>query len=79
MLECNLIKEHRPRYNVRLRDDKTYPFIRVTVNEAFPRAFLTRRVVKDGSRYFGRTDVAAARETLEAARPRFPLRQYRWR
>ena len=51
VLECNLIKEHRPRYNVRLRDDKTYPFIRVTVNEAFPRAFLTRRVVKDGSRY----------------------------
>lgn len=78
VLECNLIKEHRPRYNVRLRDDKTYPFIRVTVNEAFPRAFLTRRVVKDGSRYFGPyTDVAAARETLRLLARVFPLRQCR--
>ena len=78
VFECNLIKEHRPRYNVRLRDDKTYPFIRVTVNEAFPRAFLTRRVVKDGSRYFGPyTDVAAARETLRLLARVFPLRQCR--
>ena len=78
VLECNLIKEHRPRYNVRLRDDKTYPFIRVTVNEAFPRTFLTRRVVKDGSRYFGPyTDVAAARETLRLLARVFPLRQCR--
>jgi len=78
VLECNLIKEHRPRYNVRLRDDKAYPFIRVTVNEAFPRAFLTRRVVKDGSRYFGPyTDVAAARETLRLLARVFPLRQCR--
>ncbi|MDD4337041.1 MAG: GIY-YIG nuclease family protein, partial [Firmicutes bacterium] len=53
ILECNLIKKHRPRYNVRLRDDKTYPFIKVTTDESYPGVYLTRRVLRDGSRYFG--------------------------
>lgn len=76
ILECNLIKKHRPHYNVRLRDDKTYPFIRVTVNEPYPRVFMTRTVVRDGSRYFGPyTDVPAVRETLRMLKTLFPLRQ----
>ncbi len=76
ILECNLIKKHRPHYNVRLRDDKTYPFIRVTVKEPYPRVFMTRTIVRDGSRYFGPyTDVAAVRETLRTLKTVFPLRQ----
>ena len=51
ILECNLIKKHRPRYNISLRDDKTYPFIKVTLNEAFPRVYATRRLDKDGAKY----------------------------
>ncbi|KPJ74868.1 MAG: hypothetical protein AMS19_14755 [Gemmatimonas sp. SG8_23] len=53
ILEANLIKEHRPRFNILLRDDKKYPYIKVTVREPFPRVFVTRRVTNDGSRYFG--------------------------
>ena len=53
ILEANLIKEHQPRFNIQLRDDKKYPYVKVTVNEPFPRAFVTRRVCEDGSRYFG--------------------------
>ena len=53
ILEANLIKEHQPRFNIQLRDDKRYPYIKVTVNEPFPRVFVTRRVRRDGSRYFG--------------------------
>lgn len=76
ILECNLIKKYRPHYNVRLRDDKTYPFIRVTVHEPYPRVFMTRTVVRDGSRYFGPyTDVSAVRETLRMLKTLFPLRQ----
>src|SRR5882672_9467244 len=52
-LENNLIKQHKPKYNILLRDDKTYPFIKVTANEPFPRAVITRRVRKDGALYFG--------------------------
>ena len=52
LLECNLIKEHRPKYNVMLKDDKTYPYIKVTTNEEFPRIFITRKYVKDKNRYF---------------------------
>src|SRR4029450_2712106 len=52
-LENNLIKQHKPRYNILLRDDKTYPYIRLTINEAFPRAMITRRVRKDGAYYAG--------------------------
>lgn len=53
ILEANLIKEHQPRFNIHLRDDKKYPYVKVTVHEAFPRAYLTRRVRKDGAKYFG--------------------------
>jgi excinuclease ABC subunit C len=53
LLECILIKKHRPHYNIRLKDDKTYPYLKVTTNEDWPRAHLTRRVAKDGARYFG--------------------------
>lgn len=53
ILECNLIKEHRPRYNILLKDDKNYPYIKVTINEEYPRIFMTRRMEKDNARYFG--------------------------
>jgi excinuclease ABC subunit C len=76
ILESNLIKEHRPRYNVRLRDDKRYPLIKVTTNERFPRAYVTRLVRQDGARYFGPyTDAKAMRRTLRFVRQVFPIRQ----
>ena len=53
VLECNLIKEHRPKYNTMLKDDKTYPFIKVTMGEAYPRVLFSRTMKKDKSRYFG--------------------------
>lgn len=78
ILECNLIKKHRPRYNISLKDDKSYPYIKVTVQEEFPRVFLTRRVVKDGARYFGPyTNVTAVHESLRLLRRLFPLRTCR--
>ena len=76
ILESNLIKEHRPRYNVRLKDDKRFPFIKVTLGERFPRAYVTRLVRQDGSRYFGPyTDAKAMRRTLRHIRQLFPIRQ----
>jgi excinuclease ABC subunit C len=73
VLECNLIKRHRPPYNVRLRDDKSYPFITIT-NEAFPRVLFTRRLRKDGSKYFGPyTSAFSVRETLSLLHKVFPL------
>ena len=78
LLECNLIKKHRPKYNVMLKDDKTYPYIKVTVNEDYPRIFITRKYVKDKSRYFGPiTDVTAAKETVELINKLFPIRKCR--
>lgn len=75
ILESNLIKEHRPRYNVILKDDKSYPYLKVTLNEDFPRVHITRRVVRDGSRYFGPyTQVGAVHETLNLIRRIFPFR-----
>ena len=75
ILECNLIKEHRPRYNVLLKDDKSYPYIKVTLGEEYPRVMSTRRVVKDGSRYFGPyTQVGAMNETLRLIKRLFPFR-----
>ena len=66
VLECNLIKEHRPKYNTMLMDDKTYPFIKVTTNEAFPRVILSRRMLKDKARYFGPyTSAQAVRDTID--------------
>ncbi|MCR5439030.1 MAG: excinuclease ABC subunit UvrC [Selenomonas sp.] len=75
ILECNLIKKHRPRYNISLKDDKTYPYVKVTVQEKFPRVFITRRVLKDGARYFGPyTNATAVHESLKLLRRLFPLR-----
>ncbi|MFZ5612767.1 MAG: excinuclease ABC subunit UvrC [Bacillota bacterium] len=75
ILENNLIKKHRPKYNVLLKDDKTYPYIKVTVQEEFPRVHITRRVVKDGARYFGPfTHAGAVNETLRLLKKIFPLR-----
>lgn len=75
ILENNLIKEHSPRYNVRLKDDKTYPYIKVTVQEAFPRVLMVRRRLKDGARYFGPyTDVTVVKKTLAFLRTLFPIR-----
>ena len=75
VLECNLIKEHRPRYNTMLKDDKTYPYICVTVEEAFPRVFMTRLKKKDKSRYFGPyTSAGAVKDTLELIRKLFQIR-----
>ena len=53
VLECNLIKEHRPKYNTMLMDDKTYPFIKVTIEEAYPRILFAREMKKDKAKYFG--------------------------
>ena len=75
MLECNLIKEHRPKYNTMLVDDKSYPFIRVTVKEAFPRVILTRDMKRDRSRYFGPYDSSqSVRDTIELLRKLFQIR-----
>lgn len=75
ILECNLIKKHKPRYNVRLVDDKSYPYLKVTIDEEFPRIYITRKIVKDGSKYYGPyTDVGALRETMNLLKRIFPLR-----
>ena len=66
VLECNLIKEYRPRYNTMLKDDKAYPYIRVTVEEEFPRVLFSRTMKKDRSRYFGPyTSAGAVKDTIE--------------
>lgn len=78
ILECNLIKEYHPKYNISLRDDKSYPYIKVTLGEAYPRVFVTRRVVHDGSRYFGPyANAGAVHETIKLIRQLFPLRTCR--
>ncbi len=75
ILECNLIKQYRPKYNVLLRDDKTYPYIKVTTNEDFPRVLKVRRVLKDKARYFGPyTNTTAVNDTLEIIRNTYPIR-----
>jgi excinuclease ABC subunit C len=75
ILEANLIKEYHPKYNIALRDDKSYPYIKVTVAEAFPRVWVTRHVVDDGSRYFGPyTDVGAMRRALNVVKRIFTVR-----
>ena len=74
-LECNLIKEHRPKYNVKLRDDKQYPWLKVTVQETFPRVYIVRSPQKDGARYFGPyTNPGALREIFRLMRKVFPIR-----
>ena len=75
ILEANLIKEYRPRFNIALRDDKSYPYIKVTVQEPFPRVFVTRRVEDDGASYFGPyTDVGAMRRALNVVKKIFTVR-----
>lgn len=75
ILECNLIKKHRPPYNVMLKDDKTYPYIKVTCKEKFPRIFITRSYVEDGSKYYGPyTDVGAVKEMLTFVKDLFPIK-----
>ena len=66
VLECNLIKEHRPRYNTMLKDDKTYPYIKVTTDEPFPRVLFSRTMKKDKCRYFGPyTSAGAVKDTID--------------
>lgn len=75
ILECNLIKKYRPRYNISLKDDKSYPFIKVTVQEDFPRVYPTRRQSRDGAKYYGPyADAGAMHETLKMLKKMFPLR-----
>jgi len=75
ILECNLIKKHRPRYNVRLKDDKTYPYLKINVQDEWARVYVTRRVDKDGSRYFGPfASASSVRKTLDLLKKLFPFR-----
>lgn len=75
ILECNLIKKYSPKYNILLKDDKFYPFIKISVNDDYPRVFVTRRFAKDGSKYFGPyTNGSAVYETLDLIYKIFPLR-----
>lgn len=75
VLECNLIKEHRPKYNTLLRDDKTYPYIKVTLGEAYPRVLFSRELKKDKSKYFGPfTSAGAVRDTIDLVQKLYKLR-----
>ena len=75
VLECNLIKEHRPKYNTMLMDDKTYPYIKVTVKESYPRVLFSRQMKKDKAKYFGPyTSAAAVKDTIELIRKIYKLR-----
>jgi len=79
LLEANLIKSHQPRFNIRLKDDKKYPYIKVTVQEPFPRVFVTRTLANDGAKYFGPyTDVAAMRLALEVVKRLYTVRSCRY-
>lgn len=75
ILECNLIKKYSPKYNILLKDDKFYPFIKITVNDDYPRVFVTRKFAKDGSKYFGPyTNASAVYETIDLIYKIFPVR-----
>ena len=75
VLECNLIKEHRPKYNTMLKDDKSYPFIKVTVNEEYPRVLFARRMRKDKAKYFGPyTSAGAVKDVIELVRKLYKVR-----
>lgn len=78
ILECNLIKKYRPRYNIMLKDDKSYPYLKVTMNEEFPRLYVTRRQMRDGAKYYGPyADAGAMHATVKLLRSMFPLRTCR--
>ena len=75
VLEASMIREYRPRYNIHLKDDKRYPYLKLTSNEKFPRLLIVRRVLDEGAEYFGPyTDVGSVRRTLKAIKTIFPLR-----
>lgn len=75
ILECNLIKKHKPKFNILLKDDKNYPYIKVTMNEDYPRILMTRQVYKDGARYFGPySNVFSVRETMNLIKKIFPVK-----
>lgn len=75
ILECNLIKKYKPHYNILLRDDKTYPYIKVTTGDKYPRVIKVRKVIKDGSKYFGPyTNISAVNETLDIITKIYPIR-----
>ena len=75
ILECNLIKKHRPKYNVMLKDDKQYPYIKITIREDYPRLLIVREIKKDSARYFGPyTDVTAVNRTIDLMKSLFPIR-----
>lgn len=75
ILECNLIKEHRPKYNTMLRDDKTYPYIKVTLGEEFPRVLFCRQIKKDKSKYFGPyTSATAVKDTIDLLHKLYQIR-----
>lgn len=78
VLECNLIKKYRPRYNISLKDDKSYPYLKLTVQEDFPRLYIARRRLRDGARYYGPyADAGAMHEVLRLLKTMFPLRSCR--
>ncbi len=75
LLECNLIKQHKPPFNVRLKDDKKYPYLKVTLGEAFPRVIFTRKLIRDGGKYFGPfSNAGGLRDMIDLIRRTFPLR-----
>jgi len=76
VMECNLIKKHNPKYNIKLKDNKSYPYLKITLNESFPRAFLTRKAAKDRAKYYGPYYPASAvKETLDIIQRVWPIRQ----
>jgi excinuclease ABC subunit C len=77
-LECNLIKKHHPRYNVSLKDDKSFPYLKVSLGEDYPRIYITRRLQQDGSRYFGPyANAKSVRNTMDLIKKLFPYRSCR--
>ena len=78
ILECNLIKKNMPQFNVLLKDDKSYPYIKVTLREEYPNVYITRKIVKDGSKYFGPyANSGSAKEMVDFIKKRFKIRQCR--
>ena len=76
ILECNLIKKYRPKFNVLLKDDKTYPYIKIDIKSDYPNVFITRKVIKDGSKYFGPyANPGSAKEMLDFIKRKYMIRQ----
>ena len=78
ILECNLIKKNKPKFNVLLKDDKTYPYIKITLNEEYPTIYTTRRILNDGAKYFGPyANSGSAKEMVDFIKQKFKIRQCR--